>query len=158
MGECRWISHVDALFDNEAASQHNELAAHVAACPACADYLAHLETLRTAAGTVTEATPQIADNQFPAFMNGVREGIEARQQGLRPLWAALSLVAAALVIATSLFVLFAAPDQATPVEAGNVQVESAHSELEGATVDVQVSEEGNATVWVRVNPQDVWWE
>ena len=97
MSACRWQKNVEAHFDGEA-KHAARVEAHLEACPACAAYARQLAAMR--AGAAVAARPGcIADAQFPAFMEGIRERIEAPRRGYRGLWAGLSLAAAAMIIA-----------------------------------------------------------
>lgn len=160
MGSCRWINRVEAYFDGEALANPSAVEEHLASCGVCASYLTQLEKLRGGVEAV-RVPAEIGDAQFGAFLEGVRAGMQepapAPWLRFRPLMTGLSLAAAALVIATSLFLLFSGPDRAPGAAAATV-VERAETDFDGATVDVQVTEEGNATVWLKNAPEHVWWE
>ncbi|HDP36238.1 MAG TPA: hypothetical protein ENN29_14165 [Candidatus Hydrogenedentes bacterium] len=109
--------------------------------------------LREGAQAAAARAPEISDGQFGAFMTGIREGIEApaprRAAGLL---ATASLAAAALVLVMSLLIIFSRPNE--PVRA--TEVESAHTELDGAAVDCYDTTEGTTTVWVTMPENDLW--
>lgn len=115
-------------------------------------YLEGLRELRRRAQLLPD-TPQIADAQFPAFMDGVREGVDRATPGVwgHRIWAMLSLSAAALLVALSLFLVW---NQAGPVSAS--VVEKATTEIQGATVNAYTSESGTAVVWVDSARVDLW--
>lgn len=156
MGKCPWVWQVQAACDGEPVRDEAAVRRHIPACPECGALAAGIDMLRQnlpAAASV----PAIADAQFGAFMAGVREGMHApaRPWALR-LWAGASLAAAALVIAASLFLLF--PESGQPARVEATEVVEARTELDGATVDVELSEDGNATLWVHNAPGNLWWE
>ena len=91
----------------------------------------------------------ISDAQFPAFMRGIQDGIDAPRPRPAGLWAALSLSTAALIVAVAVFAVFfggTSPAQAT-------KVESMSTELPGATVDTYRSEDGVTTVWITMSKE-----
>ena len=156
MAECKWKSKAEQWFDGEG-KQSPELERHVASCPECA---AHVGQLRLVRDAVEAAVPreEIRDAQFPAFMAGVRDGIDAttRARGLfRPrrggLWAMASLAAASLIVAVS--VMLVINDEPPKVDA--TVVEWCDTELDGATVGYE-SDNGVTTVWVTMSKEDVW--
>lgn len=127
-----------------------------ASTPEAQEYLAGLEYLRTGVRAVS-AIPEISDAQFSAFMSGIREGIEVQATPRRGLWAAFSLVAAALVVSISVFVIWESSNVVQPpvVNADSV-VESATTDISGATVNSGTSDDGNAVVWVDAKSKDLW--
>jgi predicted anti-sigma-YlaC factor YlaD len=150
MRDCRWSPRVERWFDGES-REPERVAQHVAECPGCAGLVNRLERWRKGARAVAEKA-EIADAQFPAFLAGVREGIEAPERRRSGLWAVVSLTAAALLVALSVFAVFTGPG---PAKAHTV-VESAETEVEGATVETQDStEDSSAVIWVHVPRRDV---
>ena len=156
MGKCPWVLQVQAACDGESLRNEAAVRAHIPGCPECSAFAAGLDRLRQGARAATEV-PTIGDAQFGAFMAGIRDGMNAdtRPWPVR-FWAAASLVAAALVIAVGLFTIFSSSGQPARVEA--TEVVEARTELDGATVDVELTEDGNATLWVHNAPRDIWWE
>lgn len=123
--------------------------------PEAQAYLAGLQYLRDGARAVAE-TPQISDAQFASFMDGIRERIDAPAHG-RGIWAKLSLVAAALVVAMAVFVIWESKNVVQPPVAGAESiVESASSDIRDVTVKSGTSEDGNAVVWVTASQVDMW--
>lgn len=126
---------------------------HLNACADCAQHLKFLETTRTAmrrrAETRTEQ-PVNADR----FLVDLRERIETEPRRLSPKWGLLSAAAAACLVALSLLSIF------TPSDNGAVDarsyVESASTEIEGATTETYHSDDGTAIVWVNVPEGDMW--
>jgi anti-sigma-K factor RskA len=115
--------------------------------------LGDLARMRAAARALDEASPRIEDAQFPSFMAGVREAIEQPQRGnYRGFWAFASLATAALVVAVSAFVVFSGEPPAATASV----VEQATTEIRGAVVHWQHSEEGDTTVWLDVADSDIW--
>ena len=102
----------------------------------------------------------IADAQFPAFLDGVRARIAAEER--RPAgfaarlareraWAVVSLTSAALIVAVSAFLVFAGE---TP-NAGATVVEEVSTEIDGASVHWDTSEDGATVVWVEMAERDL---
>ncbi|NUM52823.1 MAG: hypothetical protein HUU46_04185 [Candidatus Hydrogenedentes bacterium] len=130
-----------------------------AAAPASPEsnaYLADLQYLRDGARAVS-AAPQISDAQFASFMNGIREGIETPARG-HWLWAKVSLVAAALVVAMGLFVILESKNvvQPPPINADGIEVESVNTEIRDVHVESKTSDDGNAVVWMTPSQVEVW--
>ncbi len=152
MNKCRWLSRVEQWFDANMPQDH-EAARHVATCAECRAEVALWRTLRSGAQHAAQRET-IRDAQFPAFMEGVREGIEAPATAWRwsGAWAFASVAAAALITAGSLFAVFSGDP--APVE-GTV-VESWSTDLEDAEVRQYSSENGTQTVWVNVAREDMW--
>jgi hypothetical protein len=142
MAACQWLEKVDRWFDGE----HRDdapLKDHLASCAACREHLRGLEWLRTGMGAVV-AHPEIQDAQMPAFLAGIRDGIDKPQRHWRGLWAYMSLAAAALIVAVStLMLLPGGSDEAMAT------VESAVTELKDGQVHVDVRA-GTTTIWVEV--------
>lgn len=152
MRKCSWDKRVALWFDGAAAPTAPE-AEHVAQCDHCSAQVAQWGVLRSAASE-TAACEGIGEGQFPAFLDGIRDRVQTpvRPQGHRQLWAALSLTAAALIVAISAVLVFR--DGPLPVDA--TVIESCSTELEGATIRSYSSDEGVATVWITVSQDDVW--
>ena len=152
MRRCGWEKRVELWFDGAATPTDPE-AEHVVQCAHCAAQVAQWGVLRSAVGE-TATCEGIADAQFPAFFDGIQEQVQmpVRPRGHRKLWAALSLTAAALIVAISAVVVFREGPQ--PVDA--TVIESYSTELEGATIRSYSSDEGVATVWITVSQDDVW--
>ena len=120
-------------------------------------YLADLNYLREGARAAS-ATPQISDAQFSSFMEGIRQGIETTPaRGGHWLWAKVSLVGAALVVAIGVFVILESKNVVQPpaADAGTV-VESVGTEIRDVTVRSETSEDGNAVVWMTPRQVEVW--
>lgn len=152
MRECRWSERVERWFDGES-SEPDTIAQHVSECPACATAVKRLSLFRQGVKAVA-VRQEIAPTQLPAFVEGIREGIERPARRRTGLWALLSLSAASLIVAVSLFAVFTGgPD---PVVAQHTVVESASTEVEGATVKTQDStDKKTAIIWVHRPQKDV---
>ena len=114
-------------------------------------YIADLNYLREGA-RASAATPQISDAQFSSFMDGIRQGIEITSaRGGHWLWAKLSLVGAALVVAISVFVILESKNVVQPPVTNaeeRVDVESVSTDIRDVTVKSEETEDGNAVVWM----------
>lgn len=150
MKSCRWFKEVEALVDGETRNTQ-AVETHVSACPDCAAHRADLLLWREALAPATLA-PILSDQQFPAFMEGIRAGINEPRPRVGGIWALMSLVAAALVIAVATFSMFSTPASA-PVNAN--EVESVSTDIEGATVGVENGENSVTTIWISVGEDDV---
>ena len=149
MDKCRWINAVERWFDGET-SDAEPVMAHVAACPVCAAHLAQLQTLRRGvAALVTHE--EIADAQFPAFVTGIRQGLE-RPPYYRRFWTFASVTAAALIVAVSALLMFTGGSKTVDATV----VESCSTEVAGATVTSYASENGVTTVRVEMSQDDLW--
>lgn len=150
MNNCAWSVKVARWFDEQDADEE-ALHAHLDHCPACAAYVAALKRQREGVAAVA-AREGIGDQQFPAFMNGIREGVQQPARPYARLWAWTSLAAAALIVAVSVFSVTSGDP--APVE-GTV-VESWSTDLEDADVTYHPSKNGTTTVWVNVPREDLW--
>lgn len=148
MKSCSWFKDVEALLDGEAQNE-NAVEAHIAACPACAAHRDNLLAWRQSLASAL-ATPVLSDQQFPAFMEGIKAGIHEPRRRSGGIWALMSLAAAALVIAVATFSMFTGPGPAKANE-----VESVSTEIEGASVSVDYPEGGVPTINVSVGKDDI---
>lgn len=148
MNACSWQDEIARYFDGE----HPDAArveAHLAECPACRAELAGLRQVRA---LLPPAPSAISDAQFPLFMEGIREKLDApRAYRWRTVWPALSFAAAALVVAVSAFLILGGGPQ--PALAN--EVESVSTELSGATVNVYENDDGVTTVWINVTKDTI---
>lgn len=144
----RWQKEIARRFDGA----EQDAAQALATTPETRAYLDGLRQLRLGARSLPNA-PHIADAQFPAFMEGIREGMAAGRHGMwgHPIWAMVSLSAAAFLVAFSVFMVW---NQAGAVSAS--VVEKATTEIQGATVNAYTSESGTAVVWVESAQVDLW--
>ncbi len=153
MDRCRWAKTVEQWFD-EGMTPDTPAARHAAQCASCVQTLAILEQMREGA-QITARREAISNSQFPAFMEGIREGIEAAQAPawhFNRLWTLSSVAAAALIASASLFAVFTG-------ERGEVEgsvVESYSTDLENADVSSYSTENGTTTVWVTTAEEDLW--
>ena len=120
-----------------------------------AAYEARLRLLREGAAQAAHRA-EIADAQFPAFMDGIRENVERPARHYRGFWAVVSLSTAALLVAFSAFLVFTTGDQTVaPVEAVTNEVETVSTEINGATVDSYTDGEGTTVLWVSNGKRDL---
>ena len=153
MGQCRWARTVEQWFD-QGMTPDTPAARHAAGCPACSESLVLLRRMREGARSAVRREG-VSDTQFPAFMQGIHDGIEARSVPawrFSRLWALSSVAAAALIASASLFAVFTG-------ETGEVEgsvIESYSTELENADVSSYSSENGTKTVWVNTAREDLW--
>lgn len=153
MKSCKRVRAVEQWFDQGMPGDAEE-AQHIESCGVCAGHVAQLAAIREGVrGIARDET--IADGQLPAFMAGIREGVEAQAvPWWRParLWALSSVATAALIASTSLFMVFSGE----PAEVEGSIVESYSTDLEDADVSYYSSENGTKTVWVNVAREDLW--
>jgi len=149
MKTCRWFKEIEIYVDGETARPET-VEAHLATCPACA---AHRDSLLTWRGVTRPlATPVLSDEQFPAFMAGIRAELDAPRRRHGGFWALMSLTAAALVIAIAVFSIFTGPTN-NPTQA--TEVKSVSTDIDNATVSVETPEDGVTTIRVNINKDDI---
>lgn len=151
MGFGRDEKRVAAMFDGEA-PETAELKALLDADPELAAYYAGVQRLREGAEAV-RGEAEIGDAQFPAFMRGIRDGIEQPVRGgHRGFWAVVSMGAAAMLAAISaIVVMTGGPSE---VRAHTV-IEEVSTDIEGGVTSSFISEGGTATVWVEAPAKDI---
>ncbi len=110
-------------------------------------YLAGLRRLREGSQAVATRA-QISDGQMRAFMHGIREGIETRPS-YRRFWALLSLTTAALLVASSAFLVL------TWHKGDPKDAYAASTQIPGATVDSYSNTDGTQYVWVNLPRRDL---
>lgn len=148
MKTCTWFKRIEALVDGEAGNQA-AVERHLSACTICRGYRDQLLQWRA---TVRGGAPTLTDEQFPAFMDGIKDGIATAPPRHRGFWALTSLAAAALVIAVALFSILNGPAPA-PVQAN--EVESVSTEIDGATVEWGDSGGGVTTIWITIAEDEI---
>lgn len=132
MSECTWTYKVEALHDGEAAHAAG-VEEHLKTCGGCREYLAMLQQLSGGVSAV-RVDVEIADPQFRVFMDGIREGIEARPSGWAAFWSRVSLVAAGFVLVVALSYIVTTG----PVRTWAMQL------LDGGSDEVQLLHSGGA--------------
>jgi anti-sigma factor RsiW len=148
MKSCNWFNDVERFVDGEARNE-SAVEAHLASCPACAAHRKALLAWRDSLVPVL-ATPVLSDQQFPAFMEGIKAGIHEPRRRSGGIWALMSLAAAALVIAVATFSMFTGPGPAKANE-----VESVTTDIEGASVQVETPEGGITSINVQIGKDDI---
>lgn len=149
MSTCTWIKKIETFVDGELTDVQS-VEAHMMQCAECARYRDELLRVRTALEVVSAQSPQVSDDQFRSFMDGIHDGVDNRSRHPRGFWALLSLTAAALVIAIATFSVFTGPG---PVKAN--EVESVSTQLDNATVHWDNSDDGVTTIWISISEDDV---
>jgi len=86
-------------------------------------------------------------------MAGIRDGIEAPHPRMGGFWAYASIVTAALIVSISVLVIFS---QGPANVKAQTEIESVSSDIEGATFDTHLSEDGSATIWINTAGEDLW--
>lgn len=147
--ECTFGERVERWFDGELA-EGEQIRVHLAICPACREHLALLERMRGA--IQAQETPVLADAQMPAFLHELRGRVEQKPARSFNLWAMVSACAAALIVSISLLSIFSTGPQ--PIEA--TVIEEVSTDIQGATTESTVSDDGTATVWVNLPEGDLW--
>lgn len=152
MNACRWTKQVEPWFDGQLPPDDAAaVSAHVEGCPACSARIEGMRRLHDAAVAIVRRE-EIGDAQFSAFMVGVRDGVTIPARRRHRFWAVASLTAAALIAAVSTFIIMA--DGPKKVDA--TVVESATTELQGATVSTYADEDGDTTIVVTAGKDDIW--
>ena len=149
MSERQWQQRIERQFDGDAPEGDGGK-------PETAEQQAHLDRLhRLRDGVKSAASRQvIEDAQFPAFMDGIRERIEAPRVGHRRLWTFASVTAAALIVAASTFITYVVVTNDSGTGVGTV-VDAYESDIPGAIVESSTSEDGTVSVWVTVPERDI---
>lgn len=151
MNSCARMRDVEVWFDESRAPQ--DLHQHMAKCQACREHLRFLEAARPVFRTVAEAASDRPVN-VERFLTDFRERREQSQPiRFSPRWAFVSAAAAAFLVAMSLMSIFTPEDRAVDARS---YVDSATSEIEGATTQTYHSDDGTAIVWVNVPEGDMW--
>lgn len=148
MKTCTWTKRVEAFVDGDSTGAE-AVESHLASCAGCA---AHRETLLQWRSAIRSGAPALSDQQFPAFMDGIRSGISQSPPRYRGFWALTSLAAASLVIAVAAFSIFTG---STPEPVRADGVESVSTEIDGATVEWGSSGGGVTTIWISISEDDI---
>ena len=146
--QCTYQNEVERWFDGETTNDA-KMEAHVEQCTDCKAHLAFLRETRAAISALPHS-PEIADTQIPAFLEGITEGIHKPHRRYTGIWAMASGVAAALIAAVAMMSMLTPPE--TPVGAQTV-IESSSTDIDGATVDVLNPDDETPTVWLNI-PDD----
>ena len=146
--QCTFQHEVERWFDGETTNAE-QAEAHVEQCTACRAHVDFLRETRAAIEALPHS-PEIADAQIPAFLEGIAEGVHQPRRRLTGIWAMASGVAAALIAAVALMSIV------TPVEAPVgaqtvIEVNSNSTDIDGATVVLLDNE--TPTVWLNA-PDD----
>lgn len=146
MGTCDYHEQVERWIDGECADAAG-IEKHLTACPACRAYAEQAHRMREGVHAVTERAT-IADAQFPAFFDTIREGVNHPPR--RPArWALLSMTAAAIIVAISV-VSIAFNVSNDPIQPVRAEVEAVSTEIDGATTTTDYDDDGTTTVWLNV--------
>lgn len=150
MNICRYQEKVERWFDGEL-SDTGDFEAHLAGCSDCTERLEVLKLLRETVAPTT-LKPEIADAQFPSFMERIIEENEAPKHFRMGRWAiaSASALAAAIIVALSL-ISIVSPGPA-PLQA--VTIEESSTEIDGATTEVFINEE-TTMVWINLPDGDM---
>jgi len=148
MNICRNLESVERWFDGEL-NDAGDFEAHLAGCSDCTDRLEELKLLRAAA-VPAQQMPEIADAQFPAFMQRIREETEAPRRLPVGRWAIASGLAAAVIVALSLISIVSPGPE--PLQA--VTIEESSTDIDGATTEVFINEE-TTMVWINLPDGDM---
>lgn len=140
------VQQAEAAFDGQTAAQSSSPSR-----PEAAQWVAALERQRAGVQAV-RAVPGIDDAQLPAFIAGIRDGIEAPRRRHGGFWALVSLTAASLVMAVSMFALMTGGPAAVDAK---TEVESVESDLQHTEFTVDRNENGTTTLWVTVAQEDI---
>jgi hypothetical protein len=145
MNTCPNEQTLERWFDGEL--DDATVANHAESCPVCRDYVNFLQATRRIAKA--DSAARIEDTQMPTYLEGLRAGVQRRRTWGR-VWAAVSVAAAALIVALSLSSIFS--HGPAPVLAHSVI--EAHSDITGATTDT-FEKDGTTTVWVHLPEDDM---
>lgn len=146
MGTCEYQEHVERWLDGECADIES-IENHLTACPACRMHTEQAQRMREGIHAVSEQMA-IADAQFPAFYESIRDGIDRSPR--RPgRWALLSMTTAAIIVAISV-VSIMVNFSGEPMQPVRAEVENVSTDIDGATATFNYDDDGTTTVWVNV--------
>lgn len=151
MLNCQYRKDIEPYFDGELPDS-TAMQRHLGTCPKCTAHLEQLESMRGGLRNAIEHA-EISDAQLPAFMEGIREHTQRPARRHTGLWAMASAAAAAVIVAGSL--LYVMSPQKAPVSADTI-IEESSTDINGATTETFISDDGTATVWVNVPDGDMW--
>ena len=149
MATCRFERDVERCFDGDA-STTTDVERHLETCSQCKIFLSELEQMRNAIESVS-VDAEIAEEQFPAFMRGIEEGLAKPQPRPVGLWAMASGIAAALIVALSLISIVSSGPE--PIQA--VKIEETSTDISGATTEAVVLNEETTMVWINLPDGDM---
>jgi len=109
-----------------------------------------LRTMRSGVEAV-RTKAEIADPQFQAFMEGIRDRVQKSTPRWRGWWGVLSLTAALLVAAISTFAIISYGPKQVSAE---TEVEQSSTGIKGGTTTVEKTENGTI-VWVETPQKDI---
>lgn len=149
MSTCRYEQEVERWFDG-LTDNAKAIEEHVEGCSHCTAHLAQLKHLRSAIHAATQEA-QIGDEQFPAFMQGVADGIAKPKSSHVGLWAMASGLAAALIVALSIISIVAPGSEAVQA----VNIEESSTDIAGATTESVVVNDETTMVWINLPDGDM---
>lgn len=146
--QCTSQQEVERWFDGESANSE-EIKGHLKQCEACQAHVDFLRETRVAMEALPHS-PEIAEAQLPAFLEGIAQEVHQPRRRFTGIWAMASGVAAALIAAVSVLSMLTPP--ASPVGAQTV-IETYSTDIDGATVVLLGDENETPTVWLNA-PDD----
>ena len=146
----RKLIRIEKMFDQEPV-ENGEAILSEAPGTYASDHLKTLRRIREAVRS-PKNRKQIGDAEFPLFWKGIEKALLTPQPEKQPVWAIVSLAAAALLVAASIFTIFFGKTE--PVVAQTI-VEELTTDIEGARVGWFSSEDG-ATVYVSFAEKAIW--
>lgn len=150
MKTCARTRNVEKWFDT--GHEQDELQGHIAGCSTCRDHLRFLEATHTSMKQRATAVTEHPVNP-DRFLTDFRERVQTQPRRLSPRWGLISAAAAACLVALSLLSILTPEPKAVDARS---YVDSARTEIEGATAETYHSEDGTAVVWVNVPEGDMW--
>lgn len=151
MKHCPHQLELESWFDGQPADPA-ALRAHLEECAACQTHLKFLELTRERLNErARELSGRAPDPE--RFIAELRERTAAPSPFRGARWALLSLAAAAFIVAVSVFSMVT--PQSRTAEARST-VQSAATDIEGATTETYHADDGTAIVWVNVPEGDLW--
>lgn len=152
MGKRREMRTIERWFDRQG-SGPGDVEALLALDPELAAYARRLQATRDGAQSVARRE-RIEDGQFPAFMAGIREHLDAApRRRFGGFWTYASVAAALLLVVASMALVMMGRPGSIKAE---TEVESVSTDIQDATVDCYPSKNGTATVWVNTPGKDIW--
>jgi anti-sigma factor RsiW len=153
MAACTFEPTVERWFDGEAVDEA-AVRAHLDACDGCRTYADRLKQIRSGLTAARAEAPTIDEAQVPAFLRELEKRVQAEPPRRHVSWFAFaSVAAAAVVVAVSVMTLI--PTNG-PKQIEATEIEETSTEIDGATTETTISDDGTATVWVNLPEGDLW--
>jgi len=152
MAGCTQQATIDRWFDGESVDEP-AVQTHLADCSACRAYADQLKRIRAGFAAANADRPAITEAQMPAFLRELETRVHAKPRRRIAFITMASAAAAAIVVAVSVLSLI---PTSGPKAIEATEIEETTTEIDGATTESTVSDDGTATIWVNLPEGDLW--